>query len=135
MTDRDKFGFKIDPTEQQPPPPTGRVSREAKRVLLILAAVVIGVPILLGGILGVLNPGSSGGAESACKEWVTDQLKAPATADFSNVEVKRYDDGRWRVAGEVDAENSFGATLRMSWSCYVGYDEDAETYEGRVDLD
>jgi hypothetical protein len=59
-----------------------------------------------------------------CQEFVKDQLKAPATADFpymtnSDVSVVSTGEGRYSVAGYVDAENSFGATLRTRYRCSV----------------
>lgn len=52
----------------------------------------------------------------ACQDWVKDKLKAPATAEFSDIEVVT-DGDVYTFTGAVDAENSFGAKLRNRWTC------------------
>ncbi|TSD68135.1 hypothetical protein [Aeromicrobium piscarium] len=61
--------------------------------------------------------GGPGGARLACENLVKDQLKAPGTADFSNVSAVNNGGASWTVTGEVDAENAFGASLRSSFRC------------------
>jgi len=56
-------------------------------------------------------------AERYCKAEVAARLKAPATAEWSNVNATGL--GPFTVTGVVDSENSFGAMLRNSWSCAV----------------
>lgn len=56
-------------------------------------------------------------AEQACKRSVERQLKAPSTADFSISSVDEKSSNEWSVSGTVDAENSFGAKIRNSWTC------------------
>jgi hypothetical protein len=54
--------------------------------------------------------------------FVKDRLKAPSTADFcsfDDAQVRRLPDRSYRVAGHVDAENSFGAKLRIRWAVRV----------------
>lgn len=68
------------------------------------------------------------GAINACEDWVRDQLKAPATAEFGDSTATGS--GPWTVTGTVDAENSFGAMLRQTWSCEVRLDGD--TFRGRA---
>ncbi|GAA1913099.1 hypothetical protein J2S63_003223 [Marmoricola bigeumensis] len=75
--------------------------------------------------------GDSYGAESACKDWVEDQLKSPSTADFGDVEVSGS--GPWTVTGYVDAENGFGANIRADWTCDVRLDSD-DYYRGSATL-
>lgn len=56
----------------------------------------------------------------ACQDWVRDRLKAPGTAKFvrGSTETGRMTDTtRWVSRGAVDAENSFGATLRNRYEC------------------
>ena len=55
-------------------------------------------------------------AERACKNAVGDQLKAPATAEYQITRSIRSGRG-WQVTGTVDAENSFGAKIRNTWTC------------------
>lgn len=59
------------------------------------------------------------GAESACQEFVTSRLKAPATAKFPAAQVKQNTVGAYVVDGAVDAQNGFGATIRMTYTCTV----------------
>ncbi len=54
--------------------------------------------------------------------YVKKRLKCPSTAKFSwfYPEVVGYlGDGRFRVAGHVDSENSFGAKIRQNYLCVV----------------
>lgn len=87
--------------------------------------VVFGVALLGFGLLPAPGQTSSEptGTDAAliCKQIVEDRLKAPSTADFSDI---RYagESPRWTVTGTVDAENSFGAKLRMNWTCVVRLD-------------
>lgn len=55
-------------------------------------------------------------ARYACQAWVKDGLKAPATAKFSG-NGATGSDGNWTITGTVDAENSFGALIRTTWTC------------------
>jgi len=56
-------------------------------------------------------------AIAACERSVEAQLRAPATAEFSNQVASRGADGSYEVRGNVDSENGFGAMLRSSWTC------------------
>ena len=63
---------------------------------------------------------SAADAERMCREDVLGKLKAPSTATFGDVQSTISDDfdiNRWTVTGWVDAENSFGATIRSEWTC------------------
>lgn len=57
-------------------------------------------------------------AERVCKNHVLDRLKSPSTAEFGEVDVSTSGPP-YTVRGVVDAQNSFGATLRNSFSCTV----------------
>ncbi|WP_158865247.1 hypothetical protein [Leifsonia sp. AG29] len=48
---------------------------------------------------------------TAREDIVRKNLKAPSTANFSN-ETTHGNDGRCTIEGDVDAQNSCGATLR-----------------------
>ena len=77
------------------------------------------------------SAGNEYGAKDACKEWVKDQLKAPSTAEFENVSASSGA-GPWTVIGDVDAENGFGAKIRIGWTCEVRLDGDY--YRGSATL-
>jgi hypothetical protein len=90
-----------------------------------LRFVLIAVAVLLV-LYGVSRCGTSGGSEpsayeakSACKEFVQRRLKSPSTADF-NMDATGSGD-QWTVTGTVDSQNSFGGTVRNTFSCEVRY--------------
>lgn len=60
-------------------------------------------------------------AYEECVEGATDLLKAPATAQFADLDETTISNTgpNYTVAGEVDSENSFGALIRNSFSCEV----------------
>jgi hypothetical protein len=58
----------------------------------------------------------------AATELVRDRLRAPATADFpiyTAARIKHGVDCTVTVSAFVDAENGFGATLRMDWTATI----------------
>lgn len=57
-------------------------------------------------------------AVDLCTSQVESKLKAPSTAEFSNIRAM-FDEQLelWTVSGSVDAENSFGAPMRMQFEC------------------
>lgn len=73
-------------------------------------------------------------AVEACRESVRAQLKAPGSADFSG---ERYFERAdvYTVSGVVDAENSFGASLRSTWTCTATPIGDGERYTGTASVD
>jgi hypothetical protein len=83
-----------------------------------LVVFVIGVAVFsrLGGDAGAEGP-SDAGAIDVCHQAVEAQLKAPGTAEFGGDNTVAETSRRYQVDGHVDAENSFGATLRLDWTC------------------
>jgi len=79
------------------------------------AALVLIFAISFFGGLG----GGSGSNDSAlvvaCQNVVKNNLKAPSTANF--VGVPKLSGGL--ISGQVEADNSFGASLRSSFQCTV----------------
>lgn len=57
-------------------------------------------------------------AELACQDFVKNRLKAPSTAKFSAVS-HTGSGSFYTVTGAVDAQNSFGAMLRLNFTCKV----------------
>lgn len=92
--------------------------------------VGIAVLIVIAALAGVwaytsdsANP--ERGAKQACEKFVTERLKAPATAKFTDgAAVSQNTVGAYVVSGEVDAENGFGAMIRTAYSCTVTPDGD-----------
>ncbi len=70
-------------------------------------------------------------ARTMCASFVEDRLKSPSTANFlleteeaigvteNGVNLPR---NNTLVKGQVDAQNSFGATVRMTYVCQLHYD-------------
>lgn len=92
--------------------------------------------VVLGGVglIGCGPPanGAPQDAESACETFVKQQLKSPSTAQFTvTMHGQIVGDGLWAVVGTVDAQNSFGATIRNSYYCRVhhttGYQYDLDS--------
>lgn len=85
--------------------------------------VVAGVVVIALCAIGFLARPDTGGdaeysAKIACRDFVKQRLKAPATADFTD-EVVNVDGQTYSVTGNVDAENSFGAKLRQTYTCVL----------------
>jgi len=96
---------------------------------LVLLAIVIGV----GAVAGISSWASNNDpaakekreresapyyAQSACKTAVKEALKSPTSAEFSDVQTGDTT-SPFVVMGHVDAENSFGAKLRNTFTCKV----------------
>lgn len=82
-------------------------------------------------------------AEKACRDetmffvmsqdFVKQQLKSPSTAKFpyisdSNVSVSYLGDCTNLVVGYVDAQNSFGATIRNRYAATLQYNSDKDNF-------
>jgi hypothetical protein len=60
-----------------------------------------------------------------CKEFVTDRLRAPSTAEFGGFNDSRVSlvgDAKYTVSGHLDAHNAFGAMIRNRYDCTVQYE-------------
>lgn len=101
--------------------------------LLMVVGGFIAVAIVLGlasVMFGADDPppatvppnGTSIDAIDVCHQQVTDQLKAPATAQFQPSESATNVGARWTVSGSVDAQNGFGALIRSDYVCIATYD-------------
>jgi hypothetical protein len=83
----------------------------------------LAVPLLVVALAGCTAQSGTGSGESrqdavkdVCHQSVSDQLKSPSTAKFTDLEV--YQAGaNWYATGDVDSENSFGAMIRTGWTC------------------
>lgn len=112
------------------------VAARRRRQDLVTAVSVLVVSLVAVGIgvaIGLNGPGAGGdgaagayGATEACHGWVLDQLKSPSSAHFSGDSIDG--DGPWTIHGTVDADNSFGASLRRGWVCNVS--ESGGSYAG-----
>lgn len=55
------------------------------------------------------------------KQHVTQQLKAPSTAEFNQTTATKLKDNVYLVKGTVDAQNGFGAMIRKDFSCEIEF--------------
>lgn len=118
-------------TQPAQPGNNGKTGGGCAGCLSIVAVLfVVGLLISMCGGGSSDDSGDAWGAKDACHGWVEDQLKAPSTADFHDDDVSG--DGPWTITGSVDAENSFGAKIRTSWTCDIRLDGD--TYRGNATL-
>lgn len=113
------------------PLPKPKPSHKAAWIVLVVlgSLVVLGV---IGAAIGSSSTTDGFGARDACESWVKDQLKAPSTADFVDGGITSTGESAWTIAGQVDAENGFGAQVRTDWTCDVSLSGD--TYTGRATL-
>lgn len=65
-------------------------------------------------------------ARVMCEGFVEDRLKSPGTADFQIPVTTSAGVTTWEVSGSVDAQNSFGATVRLDYICTVHGDSSGE---------
>lgn len=65
------------------------------------------------------GPAPEDQAADACQGFVSDRLKAPSTAEFTEVVAVREKGtaNGWTALGVVDAENAFGAKIRSDFRC------------------
>jgi len=127
-----------------------------KRLLVVLLVAAVGLSVIVcvlssggakkatPGPTSTLAPtatptrdvGDKWGAIAVCKKFVRDNLVAPSTAKFASPDRTFQIDAEadtWRVLGDVDAQNKFGAMLRLKYLCDVSYQ--GEDMWHLVDLD
>jgi len=100
------------------------------------------IAVLGGGILALClflmffgdNLGSSSASKDTdlsneafiqCKNFVSENLKSPSSADFPFMDFKawRFDNSTYVIKSYVDAQNSFGAQIRSNWHCKIQYQD------------
>lgn len=70
------------------------------------------------------------------KDIVSDRLKSPSSAKFctkSQATIKRSGD-TWTVSGYVDADNSFGASIRNNFTVEITFTSDTDYTIDRCDI-
>lgn len=116
----DPSGVSADPESvaQQAAEATVKKAADDKSATRWAIAIIVAVAVVIAICVAKSNTGSqaSNQAISACENSVKAQLKAPSTAKFSGERYTDNDPG-WYVTGSVDAQNSFGAAIRSSFSC------------------
>jgi hypothetical protein len=85
-----------------------------------LFAVLFGIAMIKSCLEGEKAPMTrdySYDARTACERAITQRLKAPSTSKFVSGAKVYEKEGKYYVAGEVDAQNSFGAMIRTQYVC------------------
>lgn len=112
--------------------------RSSRSMALLIAA--FGLLVTVSWLTGVFGGSSAAtapkvrtpdqfDAQVMCQQFVTDRLKAPASAVYASgraVQRERLDGDRYRIRSYVDAQNSFGAQVRTSFDCTVRYTHDEQ---------
>lgn len=106
-------------------------------MLLKVIAIVIGgffvVKACSSDSTTTARDAASGGQETMafvmCQRPVTNQLRAPSSADFptlaqSGVSSSHKGGGVYAVSAYVDAQNGFGAKIRTHWECEIKENQD-----------
>jgi hypothetical protein len=116
---------------EEPAEPDQDVKREQKQAARDPSAtrwawgIVIGLALISALCIWRINRANDAPADQsysatvACEGFVKDRLKAPSTAKFSAESATDNGDKTWTVTGSVDAQNSFGAALRSSFTCML----------------
>lgn len=91
-----------------------------KRSQWVELGVAAGLLAVIGACTAISSAG--GGDQSAyvkvaCRDWVKERLKSPASAEFSDESVERDGDDGYVVSGAVDSQNGFGAMIRNTYTC------------------
>ena len=127
----------VDSTSSTPPAsPASRVKAWWLGLPSWLNVLIIGV-VLFGALVGLIlaqNPNTAANATKECQDRVELKLKSPSTADFGDATAQELGDtgARWEVIGIVDAENSFGGTVRLTYKCDITYNETAESWSASL---
>ncbi len=98
-------------------------------VILLIILCIAGYFFTNKGQKNKPDVGSDIDAVLVCQKWVKENLKAPSTAEFPQInkaKITKLADTTWRVVSYVDAQNSFGAMIRTYYDCettYLGKDK------------
>ncbi len=126
-----EYEARMEVLKQTDPAAHRREQRKLSAIVGTLAAGVLG--LLVWGLVAMFSGGEDRPtytpppsttsdtieARLVCKDFVKQRLKSPKSADFSGEQAQALGANAYRVTGNVDAENSFGANLRSRWVCAV----------------
>lgn len=119
--------------------PSGDGNAKGFGCLVIIAIIVVGA--IWGALFGSDDedpvPGEDPHVDEftaigACQNSVEAQLKSPGSAEFGGENAARQAGGRYEISGWVDAQNSFGALVRVTWTCSATPTDTG--YRGRATL-
>jgi len=127
--DLERSAQESEQNEPDTPPPHAELAQDASccgsgclKVSLLIFGGIVALSLIIqafsGGFGG--SGSGSGAAKRACHNTVESSLKSPSTARFSSsVSGHNTKEDNFLVEGTVDAQNSFGATVRSSFQCVV----------------
>lgn len=121
------------PWDQKPQETTGPVSKVKLWQWVVGGLIVVGIFGAISGMGG--DEPDEFGAQVACEDRVKKLLKAPASADFSGTEAVSIGTNTWEVTGVVDSDNSFGASIRGTFTCQAESDDGEMWTTSRVSID
>ena len=105
-----------------------KLAQKRKKALIVLLSIIVIVPIVTLGIASrsITSSKSSTISDSYgnskylaitnAERVVESQLKVPSSATFSNVSAKLSTNNKWIISGYVEAQNSFGAKVKNSFT-------------------
>jgi len=99
-----------------------KASNGCLKVSLLIIGGIVALSLIITAFSGGFGGSGSGAgaAKRACHNTVESSLKSPSTARFSSsVSGHNTKEDNFLVEGTVDAQNSFGATVRNSFQCVV----------------
>lgn len=92
-------------------------------IAFVALAVLILAQVACGG--GSASQNDRFNACVMARSYMTQRLKSPATAQFqscSSANIAKESDGvTWLIVSQVDSQNSFGATVRTTFSMRIRY--------------
>jgi len=102
-------------------PPAVESSKKTPWGKILPAAIGIAIAIALGvshsgGSKAGTQYATNGDARHACETFVKSNLKSPSAARFSDEDVSNVGI-TYTVTGAVDSQNSFGASIRNTFTC------------------
>jgi len=78
---------------------------------------VIGCSLIAASLVLTLTGCGRSSLFASCEELVKNQLKSPASAQFSGETQTNVDSSTVNIDGTVDSQNGFGAMLRSTFEC------------------
>jgi hypothetical protein len=103
----------------------GKVENGNKGGCGALILIIIVLCVVIGGCQSLFGGHSDSDSIVPAQEAVKDMLKSPSTADFCDNDTvsKDEDTEGYIVEGCVDAQNGFGATVRIDYTVYLDKDD------------
>lgn len=130
------------PTPLPTPPARQRRIRAWHIAAVAVVAVAVAITATIIGYHVARNPDKATPNTkeliTQCRKAVTDKLRAPSTAKWPGGEEAIQDPAdntQYKVTGGVDAQNGFGAMIRIRWACNGTWSEEYTSWDVRVEID